>query len=175
MKVLLIFIMRILKRWYFGPMMKALLPLIWARSNGNFFVHVKVNEKGCKPQSRPWPQANDLKILSCCWCALVSTYFFSGCRHPAPPLLLSRRASETHHVVAHMYIILLQGARLSVNGWMDGWMDAWISFSLFLFISFAWWWNLKRRKRGMLKKGRPSYVCRITIKWEIFSGQKIKP
>jgi hypothetical protein len=39
-----------------------------------------------------------------------------------------------------MYIILLQGARLSVNGWMDGWMgwDGWMhGFLFFLFYLLA--------------------------------------
>jgi len=83
-------------------------------------------------------QANDLKNLSCCRCAPpppppgVSTYFFSGCRPTPRFLLLSCCASETHHVLTHTYIILLQGARLNVDGWMDGRMDGWMVFFLFL-------------------------------------------
>jgi hypothetical protein len=57
-----------------------------------------------------------------------------------------------------------------------GWMDAWFSFFPFLFISFAPWWNLKRRRRRgrMLKKGIPWYVG-LQSNEKIFSGQKIKP
>jgi hypothetical protein len=107
-----------------------------SRSKGQFFVHVKVNEKGCKPQSRPWPQANEPEN-SIMLLMRPREYLLLQRLSPRPHLLLSRCASETHHVVAHMYIILLQGVRLNVDGWMFGWMDGCMVFFFSFFYLLA--------------------------------------
>jgi hypothetical protein len=97
-------------------------------------------------QSRPWPQANNMKksiMLSMRPDKYLLLQWLSVAPPPPPVALLRFRNSSC--CCAHEYYYTpTTGAPASVS--MDGWMV--FFFFLFSLISFPWWWNLKRRRRS---------------------------
>jgi hypothetical protein len=129
------------KMIFFGPMMKALAPLISSYEpmtiQRKFFCACKSKWKRLQtPVPSMASQANDLKNLSCCRCA-PAPWVLTSSAVVAPPaatvtLLVRFRNSSCCH--AHVYYAPTRSAPQC--RWMDGWMDRWMDECMVFFFSF---------------------------------------